>query len=154
MATVTVTRNIQASADAVFATLADPNRFAEAIAGVTQLEILSGMKSGVGTRFRQTRVMNGRESTMEFEVTEYVPSQRLRIVNETHGTIWDSLFTITPVGSSSTLTMRMETRTDRLLPRLLLPIICLFIKKAVEKDIDAVKAVCEGKGAGAGAAEA
>jgi hypothetical protein len=138
-----VLRTIQAPADVVFETIADPNRFAQAISGVTHLEVSSGMKSGVGTRFRQTRTMNGMESVMEFEVTEYVKTERLRILNQTHGTIWDSLFTFTPKGSSTKLAMRMEARARRLLPRLLLPWVCRFIKKAVEKDIDAVKATCE-----------
>ena len=143
LASVTVIRSIQAPAEAVFEVLADPDRFAQAISGVTQLEVLSGMRSGVGTRYRQSRTMNGKESVMEFEVTEHVKNERLRILNETHGTVWDSLFTLAPIGSSTTLTMRMEARSRRLIPRMLLPMICLLIRKAVEKDIDAVKVACE-----------
>jgi hypothetical protein len=37
----------------------------------------------------------------------------------------------------------METRSQRLLPRLLMPLISLFSKKAIARDIDAVKAFCE-----------
>ncbi len=143
MATITVIRSIQAPAEIVFQTVADPRRFAQVIAGVTQVELLSETTSGAGTRFRQSRVMNGKETTMDFEVTEYVENQRIRIVNETHGTVWDSLFTLDSSNTSTRLTMRMETRSRRLLPRLLMPLVCLFVKKAVEKDIDAVKAYCE-----------
>jgi hypothetical protein len=40
--------------------------------------------------------------------------------------------------------MRMDTKTRPLVPRLMMPVMLrLFIRKAVEKDFDAVKAFCE-----------
>ncbi len=144
MATLKIVRNIHAPAAVVFDTVADPAHFAEAISGVTKLEFLSSTKSGAGTRFRQSRVMNGKEMTLDFDVTESVPNQRVRIVNEVHGTRWDSLITLTPSNALTTLTMRMDTETRPLVARLLMPLMLrLFIRKAVEKDFDAVKAYCE-----------
>ena len=61
---MTVTRSIDAPADIVFQTVADPKRFAQAIAGVTSVELLPGPTTGVGTRFRQSRRMKDKESTM------------------------------------------------------------------------------------------
>jgi hypothetical protein len=88
--------------------------------------------------------MNGKEMTFDFDVTESVPNQRVRIVNEVHGTRWDSLITLTPSNASTTLTMRMDTETRPLVPRLLMPLMLrLFIREAVERDFDAVKAFCE-----------
>jgi hypothetical protein len=82
--------------------------------------------------------------TMDFEVTDYVENERVRIVNEIHGTRWDSLITLTPSSASTTLAMRMDTKTGPLVPRLLMPLMLrLFIRKAVEKDFDVVKAFCE-----------
>ena len=143
MARVTITRNIEAAADVVFQAVADPKQFAQAISGVTRLDFLSPSASGVGTRFRQSRTLNGKEMTMDFEVTEYLPNQRVRIVNETHGTVWDSVFTVSPAASRTTLTMVMNTRSRPLIARLLMPVICLLIRKSVAKDIDAVKTYCE-----------
>jgi hypothetical protein len=80
---------------------------------------------------------------MEFEVTEYVKNDRVRIINETHGTVWDSLFTVASANGSTTLTMRMDTKSRRPLPKLMMPLVCLFIRKAVEKDMDAVRDFCE-----------
>ena len=143
MASITVIRNIHAPVDIVFQSVADAERFAQAITGVTKLEFLSKSTTGIGTRFRQSRAMKGKETTMDFEVTEYVKNDRVCIINETHGTIWDSLFTLEPQGLSTRLTMRMVTHSDRLLPRLLMPVICLFVRGAVERDFDALKAYCE-----------
>jgi uncharacterized protein YndB with AHSA1/START domain len=141
-----VTRVVRAPAARVFAAVAHPRRFAHAIGGVTRIEDLSDVTSGVGTRFRQTRVMNGRETTMDFAVTEYVENERIRILNETHGTVWDSLFTFAAAPDETTLRLVMDARARRPLPRLLLPLVCLLVRKAVARDIDAVKAYCEDAG--------
>jgi len=146
LAVVTVVRVVRAPVERVFATVAHKRRFAQAIGGVTAIEDLSDVTSGVGTRFRQTRVMNGRETTMDFAVTEYVENERIRIVNETHGTVWDSLFTFAGAPGGTTLRLVMDARGDRPLTRLLLPLVCLLVRKAVARDIDAVKAYCEDAG--------
>jgi uncharacterized protein YndB with AHSA1/START domain len=143
MATVKVTRTIDAPMDFVFQTVSDPRRFAQAIDGVTELTFLSQVTKGAGTRFRQTRELNGKAMTMDFEITEHVPNNRVRIHNEVHDTEWDSLFTLAPSGAGTVLTRCMTTRSHRLLPRLLMPVVCLLIKKSVERDFDAVKASCE-----------
>ena len=143
MASVTVIRSIHAPVNIVFQTVADADRFAQAISGVTKLEFLSTHSTGVGTRFRQSRSMNGKEATMDFEVTEYVKDKHVRIINETHGTIWDSLITLEAQEPTTKLTMHMIAKSNRLVPRLLLPLICLFITKAVGRDFDAVKIYCE-----------
>lgn len=147
MASLTVVRSIRAPVEVVFRNIADHRRFGEAVGGVTHFDFLSPMEMGLGTRFRQTRTMNGQTTTMDFEVTEFVENKRIRIVNETHGTVWDSVFDLEPADDGSTLTMRMETKSRSLLPKILLPImIPLFIKRAVEKDVDALKAYCERPG--------
>ena len=54
------------------------------------------------------------------------------------------MVTLTPSSASTKLTMRMDTKTRPLVPRLMMPVMLrLFIRKAVEKDFDAVKAFCE-----------
>jgi carbon monoxide dehydrogenase subunit G len=146
VAKITVVREVNAPRDVVFQTVADPRRFAHAIEGVTEVAFLSKETSGEGTRFRQTRVMNGKATAMEFEVREAVPNERVRIVNETHGTVWDSLFTFASsegTAASTVLTMRMDTTTRPLFQRLLMPLFCLLVRKSVEEDIDAVKAFSE-----------
>jgi hypothetical protein len=86
--------------------------------------------------------------TLEFDVIDYIENERVQIINEIHGTRWDSVITLTPSSACTTLTMRMETKTRPLVPRLLMPFMLrLFIRKAVEKDFDAVRAFCEEKSA-------
>jgi carbon monoxide dehydrogenase subunit G len=143
MATLVVKRHVEAPPETVFRAVAEPQCFAEAIQGVTRIEFLSATTSGAGTRYRQSRSMNDKQYTMDFEITEFVPSQRVRIVNETHGTVWDSVFTLLPSGGGTDLTMRMETQSKPLLARIMMPLVTSMIRGAVEKDLDAVKSYCE-----------
>jgi carbon monoxide dehydrogenase subunit G len=143
MTRTTVTRLIRAPADVVFRTVADIAQFSKAIPHIVKVEFLSDRKSGLGTRFRETRSMNGREMRTELEMTEYVENQRARLVADTHGTVWDSLFEVAAETGQTRLTLTMDARPHRLLPRLMNPLIRGMVQKALERDMDAVKAYCE-----------
>ena len=143
MPSVTVTRVIESSADVVFRTVADIGRFSQAVPHIVNVEFLSELRSGVGTRFRETRVMDGREASTELEVTEYVENDHVRIVSETGGAIWDTVFTVSPAGEGTELTMVMDARPQTLSARLAVPLMLRMVKGAVAKDMDAVKAFCE-----------
>ena len=143
MATVTVTRVVDAPADVVFRTVADIGHFSQAVPHIVNVEFLSEVRSGVGTRFRETRVMNGREASTELEVTEYVENDRVRIVSEAGGAVWDTVFTVSPAAEGTELSMVMDARPRTLSARLAVPLMLRMVKGAVARDMDAVKAFCE-----------
>ena len=143
MANVTVTRRIDAPADVVFRTVADVEQFSQAVPGILRVEFLSEVKSGVGARFRETRMMMGREASTELEVTEYVENERVRIVSEAGGALWDTVFTVAPDGGGTELKMVMDARPQTPSARMTVPLIIGTVRKAVEQDMDAVKSFCE-----------
>ncbi len=138
-----VKRTINAPIETVFKTVADINNFSQAVPHIVKVEILSDIKSGVGARFRETRLMRGKEVTEEFEVTEYTENDSIRIVTDSHGTVWDTLFTVEPKEGQAELTMIMDAKAYKLFPRLINPLVKGIVKKAIAKDMDAVKAFCE-----------
>ena len=79
-------------------------------------------------------------------MTEYQEAERIRLVSDAGGTIWDTVFTVTPKGEQTELRMEMDARPHKLLPRLINPLIRPMVRKAVESDMDAVKAYCERSG--------
>ncbi len=97
MSRFTTSRTINAPLDRIFETISDINNYSKAVPHVTKAEILSEVQAGVGTRFRETRVMDGKETTTELEVTEYAKNDCIRMVADSHGTVWDSLFTVKSV---------------------------------------------------------
>lgn len=143
MPTLTASRLIEAPVDLVFDTVADISNFSKAIPHITNVEFLSDIKSGVGTKFRETRVMGGREATTELEVTEYVENEHVRIVSDSHGTIWDTVFRVQQAGDQVELSMAMEANSYKLIAKATYVFIKGMIQKALEQDMDEVKRYCE-----------
>lgn len=148
MTRIVVERQIKASPEIVFQTVSDIKKFSEAVPHITKIEFLSEQQLGLGTRFRETRLMKGREASTELEVAEFVENDRIRMIADSHGTVWDTLFTVEPAADGSVLTMTMDARAHKLLPRLLNPLIKGIVKRAVEDDMDSVKAFCESAATG------
>ena len=139
----TFTRSIGASREEVFHTVADIDQFARAIPQITDVEILSDVDSGVGTRFRETREWKGRQMSTELEVTEYVDGERVRVISESGGTLWDSVYTVSSDDGRTRLRLVMVARPRNILARLVNIFIARMVKSAIERDMDAVKAYCE-----------
>ncbi|MEM9092591.1 MAG: SRPBCC family protein [Cyanobacteria bacterium P01_F01_bin.53] len=144
MKPITITRSIAAPINVVFLTISDIRNFATAVPHIKAVEFLSEQQMGVGTRFRETRVMKGREQTTDLEVAEYVENERVRIVSDSGGTVWDTLFTVADGADGCVeMTMVMEAKPHTLLARLVNPLIRGMVVDAVEDDMDAVKVFCE-----------
>lgn len=143
MSTTTVVRTVHAPVADVFAATAHISNFADVVPGIVKVHFVSEQTEGVGTRFEETRLMGKREVTTTLEVTEYVLNEKTRIVSDEGGTIWDTLFTFREVDGATELTLSMEARPYKLLAKLMNPLIKGMIQKAIEGDMDAVKAWCE-----------
>ena len=87
-----VARTIDAPVDVVFKAVSEVGNLPNTVPDIVKVEFLSDVKSGVGTRFRETRLMNGKESMTELEVTEFIDNEHVRMVADSHGTVWDSVF--------------------------------------------------------------
>jgi carbon monoxide dehydrogenase subunit G len=145
MSSVTIIRTIHAPVDLVFQTISDIQNFSKVVPDIVKYEYLSDTKTGVGTRFRETRLMKGKEISTDLEVTEYHPNERIRMVTDSHGTVWDSVFTVHQKGKDTVLNLTMTANAYKIMPKLINPIMKGFFKKSLEKDVDAVKIYCETK---------
>lgn len=134
---------IEAPVESVFDAVAHIDRFSEAVPSIREVEFLSEERRGVGTRFRETREMNGRETSSVLEVTDYAPNDRVRIVSDAGGAIWDTLFTTRATEAGTELGMVMEARPHTLLARISTPMIRGMVARAIEADLQAVKEYCE-----------
>lgn len=143
MSTTTVRRTIDAPVDFVFSTVAEIDNYSKAIPHIVNVEFLSDVKKGVGSRFRETRLMMGREASTVLEVTEYVENERVRLVSDEGGTIWDSVFTVKPVDGGTELSLVMYANPYTFKSKFLVPIMQLVVRTGLIKDMDAVKEYCE-----------
>lgn len=111
----------------------------------TNIEFLSEQRSGVGTRFRETRKGSGRDGISEVEVIEYVDSDHIRLVDDYYGAVWDTLYSVVDDGGSTRLTMAVEAQLHKLLAKLTMSLTMSGYRKNMVKNIDAVKAHCEAR---------
>ncbi|MEM9616059.1 MAG: SRPBCC family protein [Actinomycetota bacterium] len=143
MTTTTMSYVIDAPVEEVFDVVAHIENFSKAVPAIADVEFISEQRSGVGTRFRETRVMGRREATSELEVTEYEEGSLIRLVAEEGGSTWDSRFTTTAEGESTRLDFTMVATPHTFAARILDPLTKGIVAKAIRGDMEAVKAYCE-----------
>ena len=143
MTTTTVTRSIAASPETVFDAIAHIQNFSKICTDIVDVEFLSEQTKGVGTRFRETRMMGKRKASTILEVTEYVENERIRIVSDAGGTIWDSVFTVRDVDGGTRMDFEMDAKAYKLMAKIMTKLFRGFIAKAITKDMDVVKQHCE-----------
>jgi hypothetical protein len=135
---------VNAERPRVFETLADVEKFAKAVPGIRSVEMLSGIHRGTGTRFKETREMNGKAVSAELEVTEHVEGEKTRLVTEAAGTLWDTLFVASDVASRQTkLETKMLATPRSMLSRFTTPLMLGLVRKGIESDVAAIKQFCE-----------
>lgn len=145
MKPICISLAIAAPLDVVFQAVSDVRNFREAVPHIVNIEFLTDQQVGEGTRFLETRLMNGREQTVELEVAEYVDNDRVRMISDEGGTIWDTLFTFADHSDSVQLDMQMDIKPHTLFARIITPLIRGMVVKGVESDMNALKKHCEAK---------
>ena len=143
MRTIVVTRSIAAPIEKVFDVISGPEGFSKAVPHIKKIEFLTEQKSGAGTRFKETRLMGKREHTVELAITEFVENERVRMVSDAGGTIWDSVFTLSPKGDQVEMRMAMEAKPHKFMAKVMNFLIRSMVVKGVEADMDCIKKFCE-----------
>jgi uncharacterized protein YndB with AHSA1/START domain len=146
MAKLELSRRVNAPRDRVFEVFTDLSRAAERISGIRRLEILTDGPVGKGTRFRETRVMFGREATETFEFTDFQPGRLYTVCANSCGAIFESTFTFTPEGSATQVVMTMQTKPVTLLAKVatLFSFLCAgMMKRIMTQDLDDLARVAE-----------
>lgn len=122
MATVTVTEQIAAPTDTVFASFTDIDRVSRYVSGIKALEMLTPGDFRLGTRWRETREVLGRLDTAEMEVTSYEKPRAYTITHYKGGARIDTKFSFVPFGTGTKVTIAFELDNQGLPPGLLTPV--------------------------------
>ncbi|MFG1672336.1 SRPBCC family protein [Streptomyces sp. Y7] len=149
---VVVERRIAAGQGRVWESLTDLRGMVDVLSGVSGVEVLTEGAFGVGTRWRETRRMFGKEATEEMWVTLCEPPGRYVVEAESHGTHYVSEWALRPEGPSTT-TVRMTFTgvtsggVAGVLAKILAGIGSRAVSKAIAKDLDDIAAAVEGRAA-------
>ena len=144
---LSIDRLIEASPEAVFDAATDIERWPEMVPPIVRVEKLTDGPVGLGTVFRETRIMFKREATETMEFLEWDRPHGYSFGAESHGSRFRTTFRITAEGEQTRLAMTFSatplTRTAKIMIFLMKP----MMKKMLDmcgKDLDAIKAHVEG----------
>lgn len=142
MSEMNLSIDIDADPETVFDVIADIERSPTYIEGIEKVEMLTEGSVGVGTRWRETRVMMKKEAVEEMEVTAFESPSHYSVHCDSCGYVVEWTFRVEPSGGGSKLTLVMTSTAQTLLAKLMAPLCWLtagMMKKCVEADMRNIK---------------
>ncbi len=146
MSEVIYSQRFNAPIDVVFEAFSDFSTAAERIDGIVAVEMLTDGPTRLGTRFKETRVMFGREAIEEMEVTEFEKNRRLTVSADSCGSHFATIFQFQAVGDQTDVNVEMHMKPVTWFAWLMSPIGFLMkgtMTKMIVADFDQTKAWCE-----------
>lgn len=139
---------IAKSREHVWETITDIANGATMISGIIDLEILHQPEDGlVGLKWKETRLMFGKEASETMWITDAVENQYYRTRAESHGSIYSSELSLSEVGSNTLLTMSFSGEAQSMLVKMVSVCMSFLIKRSMEKmlykDLEDIKAYVE-----------
>lgn len=138
---------INAPRDRVFGVFSDIPKADAMLDAIEELEMLSDGPVGVGTRWRETRTLFGKQATEDMWVTVFDPPNTYEVDAESHGTHYRSIYRFTDApGEQTAVSLLFEGKAVSLLAKLMMPLGVLFkpsTEKAFRADLEQLKSVCE-----------
>lgn len=146
MKPVEVSIHIDAPAQHVFSIAADIPGAANTIKAITSIEMLTPGPVGLGTRWKETRMMFGKSASETMEVTAFDPPRSYTVEARSHGAHYLSLITVTPSAAGCDMRMTFTatpiTRTAKLFSFMNF-FMAGMIRKCFEADLKDIKAAAE-----------
>ena len=149
MKVISVSRDVNASADVVWGLLADIEGSVDAVSAIEKVEILSDDTTfGVGLVWRETRTMFRRTATEEMKVIEVTPGEAYAVEADPDGSNYRSVMSVAATGDgTSSVSMEFSADPTGAFARLIGATVGrLFIgsmKKAIAADLDDIAAAAE-----------
>ena len=136
----------------VWAVMTDIEGSAETLSGVTRIERLDdGTGFGVGTRWRETRVLFGKEASEEMEVTAVDEGHRYTVEAHNRGTDYVSDMIVEPAADGAVLRMtfgaKQAGRFSKLMAKTVGKAFEGATRKALQQDLDDIAAAAEARSA-------
>jgi hypothetical protein len=137
----------------VWSAITDFRGAAGRIPAIKSVEVLEGPERGVGMRWRETRVMFGRDATETMTIAEWHEPARpgdegsYLAIAVNHGCEYRSTLRVAPGGVGSRLSFEFDCRAQTLVAKvmtaIMMPLMGGMMRKALQGDLDAIKLHCE-----------
>ena len=147
MASMTVERDVAAPAATVWALVTDLERTAEVIGAIAALErVDEGTGFGVGTAWKETRVMFGRKTTESMAVTRVDDGRAYTVESRSRGVLYRSIMRVEPKGQGCRLAWDFRAEAQSTGAKLMSVLGKLFegsMRKALLADLDDIAVAAE-----------
>ena len=128
----------------VFEFLSDAHNAPQIVPAVKTSAKLTEGPPRVGTRYRETRLINGREEQAELEVTEYTPPAVYAMQNVTSGITTTYRYQLRPEQAGTRINLVCTVKAAGL-KRLLLPLVASALKQQDGTHLQTLKTVLEAR---------
>jgi len=122
MATVTVSNHIAAPIAQVFQTFTDIEHGPAHVSGIKKVEMLTPGVVHLGSRWRETRDVLGREDSAEMEITAFERNKTYTITHHKAGVKLDTTFWFEAEGTGTKVSVEFELDAGGVPPGLLAPL--------------------------------
>ncbi len=119
MPTITVSEQFNCAPEMAFSVLTDVENLPEFIDGIIGVKILSEGRFDKGTRFRETRIMMGREAEEEMEVTAIDAPNSVEMQAFSRGTQYTSTYEITPNAAGAKVTLIFKAQPQSFMAKVM-----------------------------------
>ena len=122
MATVTVSNEIKAPIDRVFAMFTDIENGSKHVSGIKGVEMMTFGPFRLGTKWRETREVLGTLDEAVMEVTAFEQNHTYTITHHKAGVRIDTVFTFEPTSAGARVSIEFGLNPQGLPPALLAPL--------------------------------
>lgn len=146
MGSINLNISINATPEVVFAVVSDVENSPDRIDWYEKVDMLTGGPVRVGTKWRETRRTNNKQSVEEWEMTAFESPNYFSAYCDSQGYDVQWTMRVHPEGDGSRLTLDMTTKPRTLIGKLMTPVEWLMsamCKKMVRKDLENTKAFIE-----------
>jgi hypothetical protein len=127
---------------AVFDFVTDANNAPRIVSSVKSMVMLTDSPIGKGTRYRETRLMNGKEHEAELEVVAFQPHEKYAVKNETQGFETTYTYTLASEKSGTRINLVCNVKAGGL-KKLILPMVVSILKKEDGDHLQRLKTAIE-----------
>jgi hypothetical protein len=127
---------ITKSKEDVWSAITDFERCGDFISSIINLEVLNRPETGlVGLKWKETRLMFGKEATETMWITDAVENQYYFTRAESHGAVYISRLILTEDRGRTTLTMSFLSAPQSMAAKVFAPLMGVLLKKSMEREL-------------------
>lgn len=123
--------------------LSDPMKFEGIVNGISKVEILSDINKGKGVKWRETRVMFGKEATEDMWISKFDVKDGVMVIEAaSHGVEYMTTYSFSDMKVGVSVKMVFEGKPVTLFAKIMTPIAYLFkntMKKMLLQDLNEIE---------------